>query len=78
MISRLVSWKLGPLEPARHFEIVYNNETKQVEIEVYVTVSISESSESHIDTVKHIFNKLMEFINLYERIFQDILEIKKK
>jgi len=72
MVSRLVSWKLGPLEPARHFEMVYNNKKKQVELEVYVTVSIKESSENHTDTVKHIFNKLMEFINLYERVFEDI------
>jgi len=78
MISRLVSWKLGPLEPTRHFEMVYNNEKVQVEIDVYVTVSISESTASHTDTVKYIFNKLMEFITLYERIFEDITKIKKE
>jgi hypothetical protein len=69
MISHLVSWKLGPLKPTRHFEMGYNNEQKQAEVDVYVTVSISESSESHTDTIKHIFNKLMEFITLYEKEF---------
>src|SRR5664280_1080286 len=69
MVSRLVSWKLGPLKPIRHFEMVYNKEKKQVEVDVYVTVSIKESSESHIENVRHIFNKLIEFLNLYEREF---------
>jgi hypothetical protein len=72
MISRLVSWKLGQLKPIRHFELVYNKEKTQAEVDVYVTVSIEESSESHIENVKHIFNKLMEFINLYEREFESI------
>ena len=72
MVNRLVSWKLGPLKPTRHFEMVYNKEKKQVEVDVYVTVSIQESSESHIDTVKHIFNKLIEFIMLYENEFEAI------
>ncbi len=52
--------------------MVYNEEKKQVEADVYVTVSIEESSESHIDTVKHIFNKLIEFITLYEKEFEAI------
>jgi hypothetical protein len=72
MISRLVSWKLGPVKPTRHFEMVYNNERKQAELEVYITVSILESSESHIDNVKHIFNKLIEFTTLYEKEFEAI------
>ena len=72
MISRLVSWKLGPVKPTRHFEMVYNNVKKQAELEVYVTVSILESSESHIDNVKHIFNKLIEFTTLYEKEFEAI------
>ena len=45
-----------------------------VEVDVYVTISIEESSESHIENVRHIFNKLMEFINLYEREFEAILD----
>jgi NADH:ubiquinone oxidoreductase subunit C len=69
MISRLVSWKLGQLKPIRHFEMVYNKEKMQAEVDVYVTVSIEESSESHIENVRHIFNKLIEFLNLYEREF---------
>ena len=72
MISRLVSWKLGPVKPTRHFEMVYNNGKKQAELDVYVTVPILESSESHIDTVKHIFNKLIEFTRLYEKEFEAI------
>ncbi|MFY9638370.1 MAG: hypothetical protein WAK14_06180 [Methanobacterium sp.] len=72
IISRLVSWKLGPLKPIRHFEMVYNEEKKQVETDVYVTFSIEESSESHVETVKHIFNKLIEFITLYEKEFEAI------
>ncbi len=72
MVGHLVSWKLGPLKPTRHFEMVYNKEKKRVEVDVYVTVSIQESSESHIDTVKHIFNKLIEFIMLYENEFEAI------
>jgi len=72
VISRLVSWKLGPLKPVRHFEMVYNEEKKQVEADVYVTFSIEESSESHIDTIKHIFNKLIEFVTLYEKEFEVI------
>ncbi len=72
MIKRLVSWKLGELKPIRHFEMVYNKEKMQAEVDVYVTVSIKESSESHIENVRHIFNKLMEFLNLYEREFEAI------
>jgi hypothetical protein len=70
MINRLVSWKLGRLKPIRHFEMVYNKEKMQAELDVYVTISITESSESHIENVKHIFNKLMEFLNLYEKEFK--------
>jgi hypothetical protein len=69
MISRLVSWKLGRLKPIRHFEMVYNKEKMQAELDVYVTISITESSDSHVENVKHIFNKLMEFLNLYEKEF---------
>jgi NADH:ubiquinone oxidoreductase subunit C len=72
MIKHLVSWKLGELKPIRHFEMVYNKEKMQAEVDIYVTVSIKESSESHIENVRHIFNKLMEFINLYEREFEAI------
>ena len=72
MIRRLVSWKLGQLKPIRHFEMVYNKEQMQAEVDVYITVSIKESSESHIENVRHIFNKLMEFLNLYEREFEAI------
>jgi hypothetical protein len=72
MIYRLVSWKLGPVKPTRHFEMVYNNEKKHAEVDVYVTVSIPESYDSHIDTVKYIFNKLMEFLSLYEKEFAGI------
>ena len=72
MISRLVSWKLGQLKPIRHFEIVYNKEKMQAELDVYVTISIKESSESHIENIRHIFNKLLEFIHLYEKEFEAI------
>ena len=75
MISRLVSWKLGPLKPIRHFELVYNKEKMQAEVDVYVTVSIEESSKNHVEDVRHIFNKLMEFINLYEKEFEAISDI---
>jgi hypothetical protein len=72
MISRLVSWKLGSLKPTRHFEMVYNNEKKRAEVDVYVTIEITESDESHIDTIKHIFNKLIEFSTMYEKEFEAI------
>ncbi len=72
MISSLVSWKLGPVMPTRHFEMVYNNEKNEAAVDVYVTVSISESSESHVNTVKYIFEKLIEFLILYEKEFKDI------
>jgi len=72
MIRHLVSWKLGQLEPIRHFEMVYNKEKMWAEVDVFVTVSIKESSESHIENIRHIFNKLMEFLNLYEREFEAI------
>jgi hypothetical protein len=75
MISRLVSWKLGALKPIRHFELVYNKEKMQAEIDVYVTVSIEESSKNHIEDVRHIFNKIMEFINLYEKEFEAISDL---
>ena len=72
MIRHLVSWKLGQLKPIRHFEMVYNKEKLQAEVDVYVTVSIKESYESHIENIRHIFNKLMEFLNLYEMEFETI------
>ena len=72
MIKHLVSWKLGELKPIRHFEMVYNKEKMQAEVDVYVTVDIEESSQSHIENVRHIFNKLMEFLNLYEKEFEAI------
>jgi hypothetical protein len=72
MIKHLVSWKLGELKPVRHFEMVYNKEKMQAEVDVYVTIDIKESSESHIENVRHIFNKLMEFLNLYEKEFEAI------
>ena len=74
MISRLVSWKLGRLTPTRHFEMVYNNEKKEAEIDVYVSVPIPESSKSPVDNVKYVFNKLIEFLDLYEKVFEDIYE----
>ena len=69
MISRLVSWKLGPLMPTRHFEMVYNSEGV---VEVDVFVSILKPSEGHVDTVQYMFNKLMEFINLYEKVYEEV------
>ena len=75
LLSRLVSWKLGPVKPTRHFEMVYNNEKNEVNVDVYVTVSILETSESHVETFKYIFNKLMEFLMLYEKEFLDITGI---
>jgi hypothetical protein len=72
MVLRLTSWKLGPVKPTRHFEMVYNKEKNEVNVDVYVTITILESSDSHVETVKYIFNKLMEFIMLYEKEFEDI------
>jgi hypothetical protein len=76
MVSRLVSWKLGPVKPTRHFEMVYDKEKNEVNVDVYVTVTILESSESHVETFKYIFNKLMEFITLYDKEFIDIVGIQ--
>jgi len=75
MVSRLVSWKLGPVKPTRHFEMVYNKEKNEVNVEVQVTVTILETSDSHVETFKYIFNKLMEFLMLYEKEFLDITGI---
>lgn len=75
MVSRLVSWKLGPVKPTRHFEMVYNDEKKEVNVEVHVTVTILETSESHVETFRYIFNKLMEFLMLYEKEYLDITGI---
>jgi hypothetical protein len=69
MISRLVSWKLGPVLPTRHFEMVYNSDGV---VEVDVFVSILKPSEGHVDTVKYLFNKLMEFIDLYVKVYEEI------
>jgi hypothetical protein len=77
IISRLVSWKLGRLTPTRHFEMVYNNEKKEAKIDVYVSVPIPKSSKSPVDTVKYVFNKLIEFLDLYEKVFEDIYGIKR-
>ena len=44
-------------------------------VDVYVTVTILETSESHVETFKYIFNKLMEFLMLYEKEFLDITGI---
>jgi hypothetical protein len=77
MISRLVSWKLGRLTPTRHFEMVYNNEKNEAKIDVYVSVPIPKSSKSPVDTVKYVFNKLIEFLDLYEKVFEDIYGIKR-
>ena len=76
LLSRLVSWKLGPVIPTRHFEMIYNPEKKEVSVDVYVTVPLSESSESHADSFRYVFNKLIEFCNLYEREFEDISGFK--
>lgn len=70
MVYRLVSWKLGPLEPTRHFEVSYNHEKKIVEVEVFV--SVNKSEEDHVEIVNFIFDKLMEFVGLYQREFEDI------
>jgi hypothetical protein len=70
LISRLVSWKLGSLIPARHFEISYNKELKQAEFEVFV--SVIKPSAGHVETVDYIFGKLLEFIALYEKEFENI------
>ncbi len=78
MLSRLVSWKLGPVMPTRHFEMVYNQEKKETLVDVYVTVPLPESSESHADSFRYVFNKLIEFGNLYEREFEDISGFKGK
>ncbi|MDD3986084.1 MAG: hypothetical protein PHY59_09505 [Methanobacterium sp.] len=77
MINRLVSWKLGPLTPTRHFEMVYNTEKKEAELDVYVSVPFPKSSENPIHTVKHVSNKLTGFLDLYEKCFEDIYGIKR-
>lgn len=76
MLSRLVSWKLGRKIPIRHFEMVYNSEKNEAELDVYVSVSLPESSQSPVDTVKYVFNKLIEFLELYEKVFEDISGVK--
>ena len=76
LLSRLVSWKLGPVMPTRHFEMIYNQEKKEVSVDVYVTVPLPESSESHVDSFRYVFNKLIEFCNLYERELEDISGFK--
>ena len=73
MVYRLVSWKLGPVEPTRHFEVSYNHVKNYVEVDVFVSVTKPENG--HMDTVKYIFSKLMEFVTLYQNEFEDISKI---
>lgn len=72
MLYRLLRWKLGPVEPTRHFELFYNTEKNRVEIEVFVSVTKPEASNP--DTVKYIFSKLMEFTTLYNKELEDLIE----
>jgi hypothetical protein len=70
MLYRLLSWKLGPVEPTRHFELSYNSENKRVEVDVFVSVTKPEAGD--VDTAKYIFSKLMEFTAIYNREFEDL------
>lgn len=70
MLYRLLSWKLGPVEPTRHFELSYNDENERVEIDVFVSVTKPKSED--VDTVKYIFSKLMEFTNIYQKELYDL------
>ncbi len=73
MVYRLLSWKLGPVEPTRHFEVSYNHDKNRVEVEVFV--SITKPEAGHLDTVNYIFSKLMEFATIYQREFEDITSL---
>lgn len=70
MLYRLLSWKLGPVEPTRHFELSYNSDKSRVEVDVFVSVTKAEAG--NVDTVKYIFSKLMEFTAIYNREFEDL------
>lgn len=70
MLYRLLSWKLGPVEPTRHFEMSYNTENNMVEVDVFVSVTKPKSGD--FDTVKYIFSKLMEFTNIYQKELDDL------
>lgn len=70
MLYRLLSWKLGPVEPTRHFELSYNSDKNRVEVVVFVSVTKAEAGND--DTVKYIFSKLMEFTAIYNREFEDL------
>ncbi len=70
MLYRLLSWKLGPVEPTRHFELSYNSDKNRVEVDVFVSVTKPEAG--NVDTVKYIFSKLMEFTAIYSRELEDL------
>jgi len=70
MTYRLLSWKLGPVEPTRHFELSYNTEKGRVEIDVFVSVTNPKTDD--VDTAKYIFSKLLEFTNLYKNEIVDL------
>jgi|GEM_PF-2678248 len=72
MLYRLLSWKLGPVEPTRHFELSYNTEEDKVEIDVFVSVTKPKTED--IDTAKYVFSKLLEFINIYKKELVDLTD----
>lgn len=72
MVSRLVSWKLGPVKPTRHFEMVYNNDNMWAEVEVFV--SLAEPLTGQVEDVTYTFNKLMEFLSLYRKEYSRVKE----
>lgn len=71
MVSHLVSWKLGPVKPTRHFELVYNPDEERAEADVYV--SITKPLNEQIDEVTYVFNTLIEFLNLYESEIKGVI-----
>lgn len=71
MVSRLVSWKLGPVKPTRHFEMVYNKEDVRAEVEVFV--SMAKPLNGEVEDATYIFGKLMDFLVQYRK---DLGEVK--
>lgn len=70
MVSRLVSWKLGPVKPTRHFEMVYNKDYERAEVEVFV--SMAKPLNGQVEDASYIFSKLMEFINQYRKDLEEV------
>lgn len=70
MVSRLVSWKLGPVKPTRHFEMVYNKDEVRAEVEVFV--SMVKPLHGQVEDATYIFSKLMDFLNHYRKDFDKV------